>query len=99
MFNGIQVRKTGDDTDIKIDLRGAVRNRLNVYDGDLPDIVNNWNPQIFLKETPPQSFNQTLNMSLDSYFYQLNNFKETEVPCLFKVGLLCLINKDSDIFL
>ena len=27
-----------------------------------------------------------------------NNFKGTEVPCLFNVGPFCLINKDSDTF-
>ena len=27
-----------------------------------------------------------------------NNFKGTEMPCLFNVGLFCLIDKDSDTF-
>ena len=33
------------------------------------------------------------------YIYQLNSFRGTEVPCLFNVGLFCLMNKDSDTFL
>ena len=53
----------------------------------------------FPQETPPQSFNRVLNVSLDWQFYWLNNFKGTAVPCLFNLGLFCLINKDSDTFL
>ena len=38
-------------------------------------------------------------MSLDSQFYQLNNFDGIEAPCLFNVNLFCSINKDYHTFL